>query len=256
MDRDKTEGVGSVSGLGLLGASLALLALLSACTRGSERTADRGPTTTLATPGSRPTRAATPTTKATEVLTSMPEPEPTVSPTANSTSTAPAADEWRPWRSEVFTIGTVDPTLPPEKAEIIEAYFAFREAYLEAELAPEVDPYHPGLAAYAVDPVLAGVQERLEGYVESDILARLPEGTGYEVFARVALLNGDEARLNVCDVNDVVLYRRSGEIVNDLVSVRPIEADMRRVDGKWFIAGHRYPDAQEVDGCIVQFRRP
>lgn len=232
---------------GRFGALVSFLVLLVSCA------ASEAPRAVVATPPASPSAlspssvpvaspsapVATPTTSRATITTTTIEP-----------TTTAVTEPGKAWRSDVYTIGTVDPSLSPEEAEVVESYLAYREAYLEAEMVP-VDPNHPGLEAYATDPALGIAQRLLNGYVRDGIAARLAEPSSHRLFAVVEWMEAGDAILDVCDVNDVVLYEvASGEIVNGLVVSRVIVAEMVHIDGSWRLFRQLSPSKVEgIDGC-------
>ena len=174
---------------------------------------------------------------------------PEVPPPASTTSVEPTPavpQVVRPWRSDFYRVGNVKPGATEEEAAVAEAYLAYREAFLEAEMGPEINVDHPGLAAYAVDPILTGVRELLQGFRDDGVVARLAEDSLYEIDVTVMSIDGDRAQLIAFTVNDAVLYKASsGEIVDDRVVSRTISVELRRIDGQWHVANQTVLDLSE-----------
>ena len=68
---------------------------------------------------------------------------------------------------------------------------------------------------------------------------------------KVVSVEGDTTILQDCATDDDVVYRVSnGEVVNDRVTTRNVEATMRRVDGVWKLVHTRVVQTWEgVAGC-------
>jgi hypothetical protein len=234
--------------IGVLSAILPLALVAASCSRGDDTAIDGD--TTPSPSAAPPTAAEQPDPSATPI------PRPTPSPAVTSitevipTETAEPG-EFRPWRSEIYTIGEVDPTLPPAEAEIVEAYLAFREAFLEASLGADPDPEHPGLQAYAADPQLSATRALLQTYESQGIAERFSSIPIHQLEVLVASVDEERAVLNICEVNDMVLYGTfDGAVLDDRIITRGIVADMSRTLEGWRTSGQSFVSESEgVIGC-------
>jgi hypothetical protein len=145
-------------------------------------------------------------------------------------------------------------TIAPEDDEqaIVDQYLGFWEARFEANSEP-VNPDLPALADFATGAQLDNVIAETQRRKDSGLAVRLPDDSVGERRVKVASVEGDEALLLDCATNDTVLYRvDTGEVIDDSVATRSIEATMRLVDGKWRLAGTRELQKWEgVAGCAV-----
>jgi len=134
------------------------------------------------------------------------------------------------------TTTTTDPAAAAE-AEVVAAYEAASQAFLDAAAIP--DPDFPALAETHVDPMLdqrRGVltQLRLEGRV-----IRLPENSIHNIEAESFELRDDAtAVLEVCIIDDGERYdAATGELLTDgEPGTSRFEAALRRIDGRWVLA--------------------
>lgn len=136
--------------------------------------------------------------------------------------------------------------------EIIARYHAFWEARFEANQAP-VNPDHPGLREYAtgdqLETAVAGIrQNEAEG-----LAVRRPEDSGRRSEVQVVSVDGDQATVQECFVDDGVVYRvESGEVINDSVATHNVRGAMERVDGEWRLSSSSLVQRWEgVAGCAL-----
>lgn len=66
-------------------------------------------------------------------------------------------------------------------------------------------------------------------------------------------VDGTTAQLQECSVNDGVVYEvDSGQVIDDTVVTRSVEATMEQVDGVWKLAATRVVQSWEgVAGCAL-----
>lgn len=166
------------------------------------------------------------------------------STTTSSTSTS----------STTSSSSTTTTTVAPEDDEqaIIDQYLGFWDARFEANSEP-VNPDLPALADFATGAQLENVIAETQRRQDNGLAVRLPDDSVGDRRVKVASVDGDEAILLDCATNDTVLYRvDTGEVVDDSVATRSIEATMRLVDGIWRLAGSRELQKWEgVAGCAV-----
>lgn len=150
--------------------------------------------------------------------------------------------------------GSTSSTAAPStvEQEITTRYAAFWQARFEANQNPP-NPDHPGLKEYATGEQLDNVVEETRRNLSGGLAIRKPEDSVARSSVRVVKVDGDEASLQECVVDDGVIYRyRTGEVVNDKVATHSVEASMRRVDGVWKVARTRLLQRWEgVAGCAL-----
>ncbi len=136
--------------------------------------------------------------------------------------------------------------------EIIDRYQGFWAARFEANQ-PPVNPDDPGLREFAtgeqLETVIAGTRRNLE----EGLALRRPESVLRRSDVRVVQIEGDEATLQECYVDDGIVYRvATGEIVNDAVATHNVRATMLRVDRVWKLASTSLVQRWEgVAGCAL-----
>ncbi len=163
------------------------------------------------------------------------EPGPSTSPTTGPVSTTPATSAPTP----------ADPT-----AEIVARYRQFWEVRFEANRNP-VNPADPRLVQLATGTQLDIVLTETRQRRDMGLAVRRPEPSLSKNRVKVVGLTGDIARLQDCATNDGIVYRvATGEVLDDGVVTRNVEATMRRVDGLWRLAETRVlQEWKGVAGC-------
>lgn len=143
-------------------------------------------------------------------------------------------------------------TVEDVEAEIVDRYQAFWQARFEANREP-VNPDHPGLREYATGAQRENVLEETRARQDEGIAFRLPANSVGESRVRVIEIDGKEATLQECVVNDGVVYEvDTGEVIDDSVVTRNVRATMRRVDSEWKLAAARVVQKWEgVAGCAL-----
>jgi len=161
---------------------------------------------------------------------------PTVAPTSSSTA--------------VTTAASTTPTTADPAAEIVARYTQFWEARFEANRDP-VNPADPRLAQLAtgaqLDNVLAETRQRRD----QGLAVRRPEPSASTNRVKVVEIVGDNATLQDCATNDGIIYRvASGQVLDEGVVTRSVEATMLRIDGVWRLADtHVLQEWKGVAGC-------
>ena len=161
---------------------------------------------------------------------------PTVAPTSSSTAVTTAAPT---------TSTTGDPAV-----EIVARYTQFWEVRFEANRDP-VNPADPRLAQFAtgaqLDNVLAETRQRRD----QGLAVRRPEPSASTNRVKVVEVVGDTATLQDCATNDGIIYRvASGQVLDEGVVTRSVEATMLRIDGDWRLADtHVLQEWKGVAGC-------
>lgn len=146
---------------------------------------------------------------------------------------------------------TTSSTLSTED-EIAARYRAFWEARFEANQAPP-NPDHPGLREYATGAQLENVIAETTRNRDQGLAFRRAEDSVGTTRVRIGEVQGDEATVRECVVDDGVVYRiATGEVVDDAVSTQNVRATMRRVEGKWKLAAAQLLQEWEgVAGCAL-----
>lgn len=160
--------------------------------------------------------------------------------------------------STTTTEPTTSSSAPPEddaaalEAEITDRYLAFWDARFEANTEP-VNPDDPRLAEFATGAQLDNVVEETRQRVDAGLALRRPEDSVTERRPRVVELDGDEATIQDCAINDSIVYRvATGEVIDDSIVTRSVSATMRLVDGEWRLEGTRELQKWEgVAGCAL-----
>ncbi|MGH9030537.1 MAG: hypothetical protein ACRDZV_00280 [Acidimicrobiia bacterium] len=134
--------------------------------------------------------------------------------------------------------------------EITARYTAFWDVRFKANQNP-VNPSHPGLREYATGPQLDNVLAETTRNRDQGVAFRRPEQSVYERRVRVVRVDGEMASLQDCVTNDGIVYRVStGEVIDDSVNTRSLEAVMRLVDREWRLESTRVLQEWEgVAGC-------
>lgn len=169
---------------------------------------------------------------------------PTTSSSRRTTSSSGASTSTS--STDTTTAGTA------VEQEIQTRYTAFWEARFQANQAPP-NPTHPGLREYATGAQLENVISETTRNRDEGLAFRRPEDSVYERRVRVVSVDGDTARLQDCVTNDGIVYRvASGEVIDDSVNTRSLEAVMRLVDGEWRLETTRVlQEWKGVAGCAL-----
>ena len=82
---------------------------------------------------------------------------------------------------------------------------------------------------------------------------RNPNDTITERRPTIVSIDGDEATIQDCSINDTIVYRvATGEVVDDSTVTRSVSATMRKVDGVWKLASTSEIQKWEgVAGCAL-----
>lgn len=134
--------------------------------------------------------------------------------------------------------------------EVTDQYLAFWEARREANSEP-VNPDHPGLREHAADDQLEQVVLETSQRRDQGLAIRPADDAVSEHRVKVVAVDGDTATVQDCMTDDDVVYRvATGEVVNDDVATRNIEATMRQIEGVWKLVHTRVVQTWEgVVGC-------
>ena len=145
---------------------------------------------------------------------------------------------------------TTTSTEPAAEDEVVDRYLAFWEARREANTAP-VNPDHPALPEYAAEAQLDQVVLETTQRRDQGLALRAAADPVGEHRVDVVELDADTATLQDCATDDDVVYRvATGEVVDDAVATRNVEATMRLVEGEWKLVRTRVVQTWEgVAGC-------
>lgn len=174
---------------------------------------------------------------------------PSSSTTTTSTiSTSTTASEPT---STTATTGTTSPT-DDEEAVILQRYLEFWDVRFEANSEP-VDPADPRLADLATDAQLTNVLEETQRRADQGLALRNPTDSVTERRPVVVTVDGSEATIQDCSINDTIVYRVSdGEVIDDSTVTRSVSATMRKVDGVWKLSSTSEIQKWEgVAGCAL-----
>lgn len=171
------------------------------------------------------------------------------SSTSSTTSSSPATTSTT--TSTTTTPETTDGADTLEQ-ELIDRYTTFWEVRFEANQAPP-NPDDPRLAEYATGAQLENVIDETQRNLDDGVALRRPEDSVARSTVRVVEVDGDEATLQECVVDDGIVYRiDTGEVVNDTVATHSVQATMRKVDGIWKVAEAALLQRWEgVAGCAL-----
>lgn len=172
----------------------------------------------------------------------------------SSTSNTPTSSTSTTTSEPTSTTATKDTTSPiaDEEAVILERYLEFWDVRFEANSDP-VDPADPRLADLATDAQLNNVLEETQRRADQGLALRNPTDSVTERRAVVVSVDGSEATIQDCSINDTIVYRVSdGEVVDDSTVTRSVSATMRKVDGVWKLSSTSEIQKWEgVAGCAL-----
>lgn len=134
------------------------------------------------------------------------------------------------------TTTTPGPAWTRDEQAIIDGYLAAEKASSKADSIP--DENDPGLAATHIDPMLAKRRNVFEAHRLKGWAARFPEPSIFSITPqRMEMIDKDNARLWVCDIDDGILYEKStGRVVNDKVESVGWLVGMAHENGVWKLA--------------------
>ena len=145
-----------------------------------------------------------------------------------------------------------DPILEPE-ADVVAAYNAASDAFLDAAAIP--DPDFAALAETHLDPMLNQRRGVITELRFENRVIRLPEDSIHRIdLLSFELREPDVAVIEVCIVDDGERFdSTTGELVTDgQPGTSRFEAALRRVDGRWLLTEQLLIEAWEgVAGCAV-----
>lgn len=134
--------------------------------------------------------------------------------------------------------------------EVIDRYLGYWGARLQANSGVP-NPDHPGLPEFATGPQLTEVVSETRSNLEAGRSFRPSDDPVDFRRVDVVSLNGEQAILQDCWVDDaVVIDRTTGRVINDQAATYNGRADLSRIDGSWRVARVRLLQRWEgVAGC-------
>jgi len=167
----------------------------------------------------------------------------------SGTAAAPSSTLSTAVTSSSSTNPTTSTTADPA-VEIVSRYKQFCEVRFELNRTP-VNPADPRLAQFATGKQLDNVVTETRQRLNQGLAVRRPEPSASKNRVKVVQVVGDTASLQDCATNDGVVYRvATGQVLDDGVVTRSVEATMRRVDGVWRLADSRViQEWKGVAGC-------
>jgi hypothetical protein len=138
------------------------------------------------------------------------------------------------------------------EAEVEAAYLRYWAVVDRLVQSPDGDDAE--LAARAVDPVLAVVRDDLREYAARGTYVELPRTSRPHAIQRVEVTDG-RATVIACQLDDAVVHRRDGSIVDDDVLTKRLEASLVHVDRTWKLSESRVVEQWSGDaGCDARSR--
>ena len=134
---------------------------------------------------------------------------------------------------------------------------AVREAYLEAETAlfealasPSPDPADPRLLINRTPANARSMVEGMEDFSRRGRRGGYPGGTLPEVFVESVEVNGDQAVLTSCSMDDYVqIDGATGQVVDDAIAMTRQRIVLRREGERWLVDGGELLDQVEGVAC-------
>jgi hypothetical protein len=136
--------------------------------------------------------------------------------------------------------GTTATTVPDDgrtedEREVAEAVASFWRAFIGYV---DPDSEAPPLERVAIDPALSKTRTYLDGVRGKGQYARRPSPGDLELHIGEILIEGDEAVLSDCIVDDIVVYDADGTVVSDAVMAERFRTVLRRTSSGWMVAEH------------------
>lgn len=170
-------------------------------------------------------------------------------PTTTTTTPAPSSSLGTTTTTEATTTTvSVDAT---EQA-VLAAYDGYFDAILKANDPP--DQSSPVLREYATGEAFQSVFEAAQANRLAGRSLRLPEGSVTEHRAEVISIEGGEATVRDCAVDDVLVVRTdTGEVLNDAVATQLRTATLIQEEGSWKVSFTELEERWEgIAGCALE----
>lgn len=172
--------------------------------------------------------------------------------TSDTTATAPVT----PTTADRTTTSTeaTTTTAPANEAEqaVLDAYKGYFDAILAANDPP--DQFHPALRQYATGEAFQSVFEAAQGNRLAGRALRLPESSRTEHRAEIVSIEGEQATVRDCAIDDVLVVNiGTGEVVNDEVATQLRTATLVREEGSWKVSFTKLEQRWEgIAGCALE----
>lgn len=142
-----------------------------------------------------------------------------------------------------------DPT--GEKQAILEAIRGFDRLIAEANNPP--NPTHPGFGTYATGRARDVAVKAAEENQREGVIIVFPPGSRNRIRYEVVSMDGTNAIVRSCDVDDgVVREQATGKVLNDRVVTRLLTTFLVRETGTWKVSTTQVDEKWEgVAGCAV-----
>lgn len=145
-------------------------------------------------------------------------------------------------------------TAPADAAEqaVLEAYQGYFDAILAANDPP--DQFHPALRQFATGEAFQSVFEAAQGNRLAGRALRLPESSMTEHRAEVISIEGEQAMVRDCAVDDgLVVDIKTGEVFNDEVATQLRTATLVQEEGSWKVSFTKLEQRWEgIAGCALE----
>jgi hypothetical protein len=173
-------------------------------------------------------------------------------PTTSATTTTAPALSTSADRTTTSTEVTTT-TAPDDEAEeaVLDAYQGYFDAILAANDPP--DQFHPALRQFATGEAFQSVFEAAQGNRLAERALRLPENSRTEHRAEVISIEGEQATVRDCAVDDgLVVSIETGEVLNDEVTTRLVTGTLVMDEGQWKVSNTSVEQSWEgVAGCAA-----
>lgn len=169
--------------------------------------------------------------------------------TSGTTATTPVTST----TADTTTTSTQATIAPAEEADqaVLEAYQGYFDAILAANDPP--DQFHPALRQFATGEAFQSVFEAAQGNRLAERALRLPENPRTEHRAEVISIEGEQATVRDCAVDDgLVVSIETGEVLNDEVTTRLVTGTLVMDEGQWKVSNTSVEQSWEgVAGCAA-----
>jgi hypothetical protein len=121
-----------------------------------------------------------------------------------------------------------------DAAEARAVYDRYWSAWRIANNPPE--PMNEQLRETAADPLLTETTSAITTRANAGVSMVPSPDDQYSHEVRSVTVEGDEASIVDCSIDDAVLVSESGQVLNDAVETRLIEARLIRIEGQWRVS--------------------
>lgn len=126
-------------------------------------------------------------------------------------------------------------TVPSEEDAVLAAYQGYWDTWLAATNPP--DPDHPDLARFATGVQLERDREAVSRFRQLSQIVRLPDSPAWSHEAAVLSIDGLQAVVTDCSVDDSILVDRpTGRVLNDAVGTYTFRAVILLEEGTWRVS--------------------